>query len=283
MKLELLKSLPGFLETLGLDEEPMGIHYTDEEPVGGLSPKRMDLPTREKELRNEIDWQSIFGQFSCAMGHIWRARRKKSVAYFDSERFGCPGCAFWLGFMSPQSETIIHYVSTGIPDQMEGELYCDSPDALRRMFDYIDPRPAQRRFCVVKPLSLFTAEEAPELVSFFARPENLCGLHQLATFVSNDPQVVVSPWGAACTGLITWPFKYLAQGENKAVLGGWDPSARKFFKNDELSFTVPYPMFRQMLERFGESFLTTRTWASVQKKISRSKKVWGEARKRTGL
>jgi len=117
MNNNLLKSLPKFLEILGLDEEPMGLFYT----------KPMDLPTREKEINNKIDWQATFGQFSCVMGHIWRARKKKTAAYFNARQFGCPGCAFWLGFMKPQTETIIHYVSTGIPGQMEGELYCDSP------------------------------------------------------------------------------------------------------------------------------------------------------------
>jgi len=274
----LLKALPHFLEVLGLDEEPMGVFYTDEKPADGFSPKAMDLPTREKEMKNEIDWQTIFGQFSCVIGHIWRARKKKTAACFDANHFGCPGGAFFLGFFKPQTETIIHYVSTGIPNQMEGELYCDSPDEMRHIFDYIDPRLAPKRFCVVKPLNLFSAYEEPELISFFARPETLCGLHQLAAFVTNDPEVVASPWGAACTNLITWPLKYLAKGENKAVLGGWDPSARKFFKTDELTFTVPYTMFSQMLERFEESFLTTKTWAIVQKKISRSKSNWGEGK-----
>jgi uncharacterized protein (DUF169 family) len=276
MNTEIKKALPRFLEILGLDEEPMGIFYTDEKPADGFSPKPTDLPTREKELENAINWQAVFGQFSCVIGNIWRARKKKTAAYFDSERFGCAGGAFFLGFIKPQTEFIIHYVSSGIPERMQGEWYCDSPEELRRIFDYIDPRLAPKKFCVVKPLGLFSAEEIPELVAFFTRPESLCGLHQLAMFVTNDPEVVVSPWGAACTNLITWPLKYLANGENKAVLGGWDPSARKFFKTDELTFTVPYAMFGQMLERFEQSFLATKTWAIVRKKIERSKKTWGE-------
>jgi hypothetical protein len=73
-----------------------------------------------------------------------------------------------------------------------------------------------------------------------------------------------------------WPLHYLAKGQNKAVIGGWDPSARKFFKTDELSFTVPFPMFKDMLNRYSDSFLTTKTWAVVQKKIARSKNAWGE-------
>jgi len=254
----------------------MGLFYTDEKPIEGLSPKPIDLPTREKEIKNEIDWQKVFGQFSCVMGHIWRARKKKAAAYFSAEQFGCPGGAFWLGFNKPQTETIINYVSTGIPNWTEGELYCDSPDELRPIFEYVDPRPAPHKFCVVKPISKFSDNEVPELIAFFTRPESLCGLHQLAAFVTNDPEVVVSPWGAACGNIAAWPLHYLSKGQNRAVIGGWDPSARKFFKTDELSFTVPFQMFKEMLNRFDESFLTTKTWATVQKKILRSKKTWGE-------
>lgn len=271
---QLDSKLTELLKLLRLQEEPMGIFYTDKRPAEGFSPKPSDLPTREKEMKNEIDWQAVFSNFSCAIGHIWRARKKKSVAYFSDEQTGCPGCAFWFGFIKPQTETIIQYVSTGIPGQMKGELYCDSPDELRRIQTQIDPVPAPRKFCVAKPLGLFTDDETPEVVAFFARPESLCGLHQLATFVTNDPEVVTSPWGAACTNLVTWPFKFLAEGKNKAVLGGWDPSARKFFNIDELTLTVPFDMFKQMVERFSESFLTTKTWALVQKKMGRPAKAY---------
>lgn len=276
MNPEVVKSLPKFLEVLGLDEAPMGIFFTNEKPVDGFSPKPMDLPMREKEMKNEIDWQAVFTQFSCVIGNIWRARKKKTMAYFSAEQFGCPGGAFWLGFLKPQAETIIHYVSTGIPNRMEGEFYCDSPDNLRQMFEYVDPKPASHKFCIFKPLNSFTEEENPELVTFFVRPEVLSGLHQLATFLTNDPEVVVSPWSAACGSLVAWPLHYLSKGLNKAVIGGWDPSARKFFKTDELSFTVPFGMFAEMTNRFDESFLKTSTWANVQKKITRSKKAWGE-------
>jgi uncharacterized protein (DUF169 family) len=276
MNQQMITNLPQFLEKLRLDEEPMGIFYTDEKPSEGFSPKPMDLPTREKEMKNEIDWQKVFGQFSCVMGNIWRARKKKTTAYFSADQFGCPGGAFWLGFNKPQTETIIQYVSTGIPNWTEGELYCDSPDNLRRIFEYVDPRPAPHKFCVVKPVSNFSQNEEPELIAFFTRPESLSGLHQLAAFVTNDPEIVASPWGAGCGSIVVWPLHYLSKGVNRAVIGGWDPSARKFFKTDELSFTVPYMMFLDMINRFNDSFLKTESWATVQKKIERSKKTWGE-------
>ncbi|ACL04655.1 protein of unknown function DUF169 [Desulfatibacillum aliphaticivorans] len=276
MENKILEKTPDFLNVLGLDEEPMGLFFTDEKPEGCLSPKPNDLPTKAKEEKNEIDWPGVFGKFSCVIGHIWRARKKKIPACFSAQEFGCPGASFWVGFNKPQTETIIGYVSEGIPNFTEGERYCKTHDDLRRVFTEIDPVPAPKPYCVVKPLSLFKESEEPEFVLFFTRPESLAGLHQMAFFVTNDPEVVVSPWSAACGSIAAWPMKYKARGEAKAVVGGWDPSARKFFKTDELSFTVPYSMYVQMIEQYQESFLTTKTWSTVRKKIGRSKKAWSE-------
>ncbi|HGY11773.1 MAG TPA: hypothetical protein ENK36_05380 [Desulfobacterales bacterium] len=273
---QIKSAIPDFLNILGLIEEPMGMFFIDTKPDKGYSPNPMDLPTREKEEKNEVNWQEIFDQFSCVLGKIWLARKKKTAAYFSSTQFGCPGGAFWLGFNKPQVETIIHYVSSGIPGMMEGEHYCDSPDHLRQIFEYVDPVPAAKKYCVFKPVSQFSEEETPVLVSFFTRPESLNGLHQLAAFVTNDPEVVASPWSAACGSLVVWPLHYLKKGKNRAVVGGWDPSARKFFKTDELSFTVPFGMFIQMTDRYKDSFLTTKTWENVHKKINKSKKAWNE-------
>ncbi len=265
-----------FLEALGLDEEPMGVYYTDMEPEEGIAPKSELLPTIEMEARGEVDWEALFGNFSCVIGNIWRARKKKTAAYFDKERFGCLGGAFYLGFLKPQLNFITYYVSTGIPDQMEGERYLESPEVTRDFFTTIDPRPAPARYCVFKPVTQFETAAPPELTVFFARAEVVSGLNQLATFVTNDFEAVCSPFGAGCSNIVTWPLRYLAQGKLKAVLGGWDPSDRKFLKTDEITFTVPFEMFRRMVSRWPESFLTTKTWATVKKKINRSRKTWGE-------
>jgi uncharacterized protein (DUF169 family) len=275
------KNLPEFLELLGLTEPPMALFWTDEDPEG-FAPDPGLPPTREREERGEIDWQEVFGNFSCVIGHIWRARRKGCAAYFSAERYGCPGGSFFLGFHKPQTNAIINYVSSGTPGWSEGERYCESPEALARIFDTIDPVPAKAKYCVVKPVTLMAEGEAPEVVMFFARPESLCGLHQMACFVTNDPEVVASPWAAACGGIVTWPLTYLARGQNRAVLGGWDPSARKFYKTDELSFTVPWAMFLDMLTRYPESFLKMHTWETTRKKIARSRKAWGGRREVIG-
>jgi uncharacterized protein (DUF169 family) len=277
MEEKVKKGMPDFFNQLGLKEEPFGMFYTDRQPDKGFSPKPGTLPTKEMENKGEVNWGSVWENFSCVMGNIWRARRQGTAAYFDRDRFGCLGGAFYLGFSKPQLDFIAYYVSSGIPNQMEGEHYLESAEITRNFFQALDPRPAPARFCVFKPLSQFLPDEQPELVIFFARGEIMCGLNQLATFVTNDFEAVSSPFGAGCANIVTWPLHYLAQGRLKAVLGGWDPSDRKFLKPDELTFSIPFELFKRMVLRWPESFLKTPTWAIVKKKIERSRRIWGEA------
>ncbi len=276
MEKKIAEGMKDFFERLGLPEEPFGMYYTDQRPVKGFSPKPANLPTSEMEKKGEINWGSVWSDFSCVMGNIWRARRMKTAAYFDRERFGCLGGAFYLGFLKPQLDFIAYYISSGIPNQIQGEHYLESADVSRHFFQEVDPRPAPARYCVFKPISQFSAEEVPELVIFFARGEVICGLNQLAVFVTNDFEAVSSPFGAGCTNIVSWPLKYQAEGKLKAVLGGWDPSDRKFMKPDEISFTVPFEMFSRMIFRWSESFLKTPTWDIVRKKIDRSRRTWKE-------
>lgn len=277
MKANDMNKVREFVDVLGLTEEPVGMLYTNEQPTEGVSPKHGTLPTVEDEATQQVDWASLNANWTCVIGAIWRARKKGAVAYFDREHFGCLGGAFYLGFLKPQLDTIAYYVSTGIPGRLEGEHYFESPEVSRNFFHTIDPRPAPARFCLFKPISLFGEDESPELVIFFSRPESIAGLNQLATFVTNDFEAVSSPFGAGCSNIVTWPLKYLAQGKLKAVLGGWDPSDRKFLKPDEITFTVPFEMFTRMVNRWPESFLKTATWEVVRKKAARSRKVWGES------
>lgn len=270
------QGLGDFLNVLGLTEDPFGMCYEDQEPKEGISPKAAKLPSAKDEAEGRFDWRSIHETFSCVLGILWRARKKKTVAFFERDRFGCLGGAFYLGFLKPQLEAVTYYVSTGIPGRMEGERYLESPEVTRQFFQMIDPRPAPQRYCVFKPLSLFDDNQRPELVTFFGRAESIAGLNQLATFVTNDFEAVCSPFGSGCSTIVTWPLRYLAQGRLKAVIGGWDPSGRKFLKADEITFTVPYEMFSRMMERWRESFLVTNAWQAVRKRIDRSKRAWGE-------
>ncbi|MBU3916733.1 DUF169 domain-containing protein [bacterium] len=106
--------------------------------------------------------------------------------------------------------------------------------------------------------------------------ETVSGLQGLAVFATSDIETVVSSWGAGCAGIITWPVNYHAQGQRKAVLGCWDPSARKYPKYDELTFSVSGDLFKLMVDRWPKSFLKQHAWHTVKKRIHRTNQLWGE-------
>jgi uncharacterized protein (DUF169 family) len=268
-----------FYRILSLYEEPLGIYYADRKPADCITPQKAHLPTYEEEQRGTADFSGAMSGNSCIFQSILRARKTGTAACFDREHYGCLGGAFALGFNKPQLDVVTHYVSTGFEGILEGERYSGSPELARLFFDYVDPRPPPMEYTIFKQLSRFGAGEVPELVVFFERPEVISGLHQLAGFLLNDIDVVRSPLGAGCFNMVTWPIKYLRQGEMKAVLGGWDPSCRRYFRTDEITFTVPYEMFGMMVTRWKESFLGLEgnsTWEMVRKRVQLSHKKWGE-------
>jgi len=265
------------LELLGHNEEPLGIHYADAKPGGGFGPKPGVIFSREAEKAGTIDWQKADETFSCIIGNIWLARKKRKPAFISLEECGCMGGGFHTGMYSPYLEGNVAYVTTGFPGTpVEGERYMCSFESMYAFMDDCAPRPAPKKYAIAKALSLFAENEEPEIIVFFARPEVLCGLNVLCTYASGSHLVLVSPFGAGCTNIFNWPLTYLARGEEKAVLGGFDPSARKYMKTDELTFAVPLSLYKKMLNSMEESALKRQKWQDVRKKAVKSCRTWGE-------
>ena len=273
-----IEETKGFLDHLGLAEEPFGVYYDDVAPEKAFGPKPGPVISRELEEQGKVDMQEVMKTFSCVMGNIWLARKKGRASFISTEQYGCVGGAFYCSMMKPNLGFIEHYVTTGFPGApIHGERYLPSPEAMRKFLAKVDPRKAPAKYCIFKPLSSFTDGREPEFVIFFARPEVLCGLFVHTTFTTGDVDCMAAPFGAGCTNIISWPLYYKEQGIEKAVLGGFDPSARKFMKTDELTFTVPLSLYKKMLAALPESMFNVEgDWASVRKKVSRSAKAWGE-------
>lgn len=267
-----------FLEHLGLDEEPFGVYYDDVKPENAYGPKKGVSLSRELEEKGQVDMQEVMKNFSCVIGNIWLARKKKCAAFISAEEYGCPGGVYYCSMMKPNIRFIEYYVSTGIEGTpVHGERFMPSPEAMRTFLEKVNPRKAPGKYCIFKPLSQFSDGQEPEFVIFFARPEVITGLFVQTTFTTGEVDCVASPFGAGCTNILAWPLYYKEQGLEKAVLGGFDPSARKFMKPDELTFTVPLSLYEKMLKALPESmFNGGKDWSNVRKKVERSAKTWGE-------
>lgn len=274
----LLDDTSKFLGYLGATEGPFGVYYSDTLPEKAFGPKEGVPISRELEEQGKLNMQEVMKTFSCVMGNIWLARKKNGAAFISAEEYGCPGGVYYCSMMKPHLRFIEHYVSTGFEGTpVQGERFMPTPDAMRKFMLEVNPRPATGKYCIFKPLAQFSDERKPEFIIFFARPEVMSGLFTQAIFTTGDMACVVSPFGAGCTNMIGWPLYYRQKGLEKAVLGGFDPSARKFMKTDELTFTVPLDLYEKMLAALPESMFTHETdWSNVRKKVDRSAKAWGE-------
>lgn len=251
-----LSRLQDMFDLLGC-EEPLGIFYAENAPESSLTP-------------------APGTKHACIINYLRRARTEKRVVHFASDVGTCMGGWVYLGYQLPAPERIVHFVTTGWEGQ-EGERYLPSPDSMRRFLKDIDIQPAPAPYCVVKPLSLFSGNEEPLIVTFHCRAETLTGLTMLAGFALDDHDAVAMPFGSGCANIFAWPLQYRRRGLRKAVVGGADPSCRPFMGVDELSFSVTFDVLLAMQEAFPRSFLMGKTWSGVRKKIDRSRKVWEEA------
>lgn len=273
--MELIKAkTQRLLELLGHDESPFGVYYTDVKP-DGYGPKPGELFSRDREAAGEIDWLKARENFACLIKNIWLARTKKKAAWISHEECGCMGGGYFSGLYGPYLNRNVGFVSTGIPEAaIEGEHYLPSIESMTAFLDDCRPPIGNGKYCVLKPLEQFTEDEPPLVVIFFARPEVLTGLHSLAGYALGSHNAVAAPFGAGCTCIIGWPLVYHERGQECAVLGGFDPSARKFMKPDEMTLAIPISMYGKMLEVMEISALTRHTWQDVRKKVRRSERTW---------
>lgn len=252
-----------FTAALGLPEEPLGLYYTDSRPAFGFSPRpQTPLSQLPKENDGNLNWTS------CLLGKLRRARREKAPAFFDEERYGCSGGAFFMGFKPDYEPFEPALLSTGIPGKIPGERYVDSPETGERFYNDFQPLEASGPVLVAQALSLFQDEERPELVIMFPNRKSLIGLNALTVFLTGDMNAVKMPFGVGCCTTVCWPRKFLAQGKTCAVVGGYDINMIKYLKDGELIYTVPYGLFLNMVEKWHLAVPGTKPWGRLMDKTS---------------
>ncbi len=254
-------TMESFMEALGLDEEPVGIFYTDKQPASGFAPKQQIALNRlPGESDGNVNW------ISCVLGKVRRARREKRAAWFDQEHYGCLGGAFFMGFKPFYEPFEPALLAAGIPGKMEGERYVDSAETGKAFYDAFAPPRADGRFLVIKPLSLFRDGEQPEIVVFFPDLQSMIGLNALTVFLTRDPDSVRVPFGMGCCAMISWPRNYRGRGKQRAVIGGFDVNCLKYLKKNELTYSVPFELYLKMAGMWPRSMLGTKVWKRLKKR-----------------
>jgi hypothetical protein len=225
---------------------PMVFFYTDRDDAG-------DLVKPAKNHR-------------CLIGDLGKVIRGSSLR-FNTDNIGCAGGKRYLGFTEGIMPYFEYFLSCGIPGKLEGERYKKSPELVREIMKTQPWAAAPAKYIVFKKWDKIQPEDEPAVVIFFADADVLSGLFTLANFDSLDPQGVIAPFGAGCASIVMSPYLEFTSKNPRAVIGMFDVSARPYVRPQVLTFAAPWPKFVTMVGNMEESFLVTKSWAKVRKRI----------------
>jgi hypothetical protein len=205
----------------------------------------------------------------CLICQIGRVRNGTSLV-LDEKSITCRGGLIYSGYSHERPPYFRNFLSQGIPGGVEGERYKQTPDIVDAWQEKIVTLPSQGMDLLVTRWDQLAEDDNPEVVIFFARPEVLSGLFTLANYDQSNPNGVICPMGAGCSSIVHYPWLEQQKENPKAVLGMFDPSARPCIPLDMLTLAIPMKKFVRMIGFMEESFLITKTWDTVKKKIERS-------------
>ena len=129
--------------------------------------------------------------------------------------------------------------------------------------------PASDQWLVFKRWDQLNENDDPDVAVFFATPDVLAGLFMLANFDFIGQHGVVTPFSSGCAASILYPYLEKSRDKPKSVLGMFDPSARPCVEDNVLTFATPVKRLKQMMNNMDESFLITKTWNTVQKRMNK--------------
>jgi len=202
----------------------------------------------------------------CVIGALSDVRKGSSLC-FDANSIGCPGGKRYLGFAEGIMPGFEYFLSYGIPDRLEGERYCKSPELVTEIMENTPTFQAPGRFIVFKRWDKLEESDNPEVVIFYSKPDVLSGLFTLARFDEADRNAVSTPFGSGCSTIVQYPYLEKDSEHPRAIIGMFDPSARPFVNQEEITLSVPMNKFTRMIDNMEESFLITNTWNRMRKRI----------------
>ena len=200
----------------------------------------------------------------CQLGRV----RKGTPLQFDVDAVPCGGGKHYLGFTPSLRPGFEYFLSCGIPGEMEGERYKQSPELVEELVARMPAFEAPALTIVFKRWDQLEAGDEPAVVIFFAPPDVLSGLFTLAGFDEARPKAVIAPFSSGCGSIVYYPYQELGSEAARAVLGMFDVSARPCVPAGTLTFAVPWTKFVRMVDQMDESFLITSSWHKVRARMA---------------
>jgi len=202
----------------------------------------------------------------CVIGALIKVRRGNPLC-FNVDSIGCRGGKRYFGFSTETSPDFAYFISYGIPGKLEGERYKKTPQLVKDMAKSLPTFKAPLPLIVFKRWDMLEKTDEPKVVAFFAQPDVLSGLYVLAHFDEVDQNPVIAPASSGCASIVQYPYIESRSECPRPIMGMFDISARPYVPTNLLTFSVPMPKFIRMVDNMEESFLITKTWRKIQKRI----------------
>jgi hypothetical protein len=262
-------------EAIALRYQPIALLWSDQKPA------------------DAVQFQA--GKWGCIM---WLAASavKGKVAVCDRHTFGCFGGGVGMGFGDQYlnfpggKDCFCHFLSAGnrqweqgrqaaekvkpylrqesYDNFVSGERYIKTPQRVHQFIESLPITDIPAEFVIFKPLATIEPElETPQVVIFFADPDQLSTLVVLANYDRPDNLNVIIPYAAGCQTIGIYPYQEAKAERPKAVVGLTDLSARTYIRkqlaDNLMTFAVPLAMFEEMEGNVHGSFLERPTWQSL--------------------
>jgi len=262
---------------ISLNYQPVALIWSDQEPA------------------EAVQFQQ--GKWGCIMWLAASAAKGKAAAC-DRKTFGCFGGGVGMGFGDQYvnfpggKDCFCHFLSGGneqweqgrqaaekvkpflrkesYDNFVSGERYIKTPEQVHQFIENLPITDIPAEYVIFKPLAdIDPQQETPQVIVFFADPDQLSALVVLANYDRQDNHNVIIPYAAGCQTIGIYPYQEAKAEKKRAVVGLTDLSARvsirKLLEDHLMTFAVPLAMFEEMERNVADSFLERPTWQALLK------------------
>ena len=236
-------------ELLKLDNHPVAIYRSEKIPEGAFVPgTHCGIPPLLVRCSN--------------LGHLCATDNEHSVCHGSKSGYGFGGISnrqnsAWSLSVVPECER------EKTKHRGSGQSLFKTPEIALLQMEPIKDYGDGSDVIVFQDLDEAEKEGRPiEVVVFLVDPARLSALTQLAGFSKETPgPAAIMPYGHACQQIYAIPRAEGESNDPHAVVGMTDMYARRFIGKDQMSFAVPYKLYRRMVSDIDDSFLMKEKFA----------------------
>jgi hypothetical protein len=205
-------------------------------------------------------------KWECFIDSILAVRAGESRSY-SVESLGCEGIKRFAGYAPPHSEALYHFLSCGVPREIEGERVKRTPELVKSAEATAPRIKAQGPYLNCKRWDQLTEEDEPKVITFIVRADAICGLTALANFDRPDNDGVSSPSVGGCLAVFTAAMAENDAEDPRAFIGLFDLFARKYIEKDKMTFSLPFKRFVELVKNMPDSFVVAPVWDALRERM----------------